>query len=416
MTDKKDYYELLGIDKSADDATIKKAYRKLAVKYHPDKNIDNKAEAEIKFKEIAEAYEVLSNPDKRQKYDKFGHAGLQESGAGPSPDFFNDIMKNFFGMGAAAQEEDVPDIEITEEVTLEELFVGKTVKRQIHRHSLCKPCNATGCADGKEHKCKNCNGNGVVIKQVRMGPMIQHMHEKCNVCNSTGVEKNTVMCSTCGGKRAVRESKVVEIHIPKGAASKNIITIHNEGNEIPADERRGNKSRSNINIVIQEKPHPALKRMFVIRGKKDDPDPADLLLEAEISLAESLCGFQRKIRQLDGSEFNFEVNNLIKHGEVIVIKGKGMPVLNKDNEYGDMFISFSVKYPDEIPKQTKLRLWQLMTNTSYPTKDKENANMVEILPIDKYQPKVKKNTNQTRSHTFTFNGMFPGGMQFNFPF
>lgn len=415
---KEDYYKVLGVDKSADETTIKKAYRKLAMKWHPDKNIDNKQEAEVKFKEIAEAYEVLTNPDKRNKYDQYGHEGLKEMGnGGPSEDILRDMMKNFFGMGGSAQEEDsVPDIETHEELSLEDLYVGKTIKKSISHFSICKTCDNTGCADGKEHKCKKCDGKGVSLRIIQMGPMIQQIQEQCKDCRTTGIEKGVEICKKCNGKRAVKETTEITVKIPRGAHGNSAVKVEGMGNEIPANERKG-RDRSDVIVHIKEKPHAILKRMFVIRGRKDNADPADLLMDVEITLAESLCGFQKKIKHLDGKEFSLDIQNIVKNDDIIVIKGKGMPVTNKMSEYGDMFIKFVVKYPDEISKQTKQRLWQLMTNTPYQIKDKDPITSVDIIPIDKYQQKHQNFHGQQRGGGMhNIHNMFGGGMPFNFSF
>lgn len=410
MSDKRDYYEILGIAKNSTPEEIRKAYRKLAVRWHPDKNPDNKVESDAKFKEISEAYEVLSNEENRNKYDKFGHEGLRNDGYnGPTSDFMEDIFKHMFGgmgggMGSGMRgdddDDDVPPIQIQENCTLEELYVGKKIKKKIERHNPCAKCNGTGNEDGIEHPCKKCNGQGVTVKVIQMGPMMfQQSHEKCKSCNGTGRDMSVKKCSKCKGTRINKEEVEITCEIPKGAYMKHHIIIENMGNEIPVNERRNGKTRSDVIVFVNEITHDKFKRMFIIKGKKDYPDPADLLLEIDIDLADSLCGLQKKIKHIDGSEFTINHESIIKHGDVFVIENKGMPKMDLPGKYGDLYVSIKINYPDEIPKNIQTRLYQLLTNKPYKIKenDQNTLNMVHI-------NKVNKNKNNSKFDNSGYSG------------
>lgn len=384
MSDKRDYYEVLGISKSATIEEIKKSYRKLALKWHPDRNTDNKEEAENKFKEITEAYEVLTNEDKKQLYDKYGHEGLRNDGySGPSGDFMNDIFRNMFGgMGMGDdddEQKEVPPIKVQIECTLEELFNGKKIKKKIERHNLCTKCNATGCSDGKNHTCKKCNGKGIVTGMKQLGPgMYQQFRTKCGSCNGTCVDKNVKKCTHCKGNMSTTDEVEISFDIPKGAHSQSPIVIQNKGNEIPINERHNNITRSDVVILIREIPHDNFKR--------NKHNPEDLTLNLDIELAESLCGFQKKVKHLDGTEFIINQDNIVKDEDNFIIENKGMPKLEQKNKFGDLYVNIKVNYPNEIPKNVQTRLWQLLTNKPYKIKenDKNIVNMTKVVK-NKYQ-------------------------------
>lgn len=416
MSQKRDYYQVLGVEKTNSAEDIRKAYRKLAVKWHPDKNPDNKAEAETRFKEISEAYEVLSNAEKREIYDNYGHEGLMNEGFnGPSADFMQDIFKQMFGgMGRSAHDDDDDDdiapIQIYENCTLEELYLGKKVKRKIDRNRLCAKCNATGFDDGLDHTCKKCNGQGHVTKMVRLNAMmVTQTQERCKDCNGQGKDKSVKKCTDCKGAGFNKEEVEVSYEIPKGAYSKHYVVIENMGHELPKKMRRGGKSRTDVVIVVNEIQHDKYKRMFVIKGKKDYPDPADLLLEIEIDLADSLCGLQKKLKHIDGNEFLVNYECLIKHGDVFVLDNKGMPKMDNPSKSGDLYISVKINYPTELEKNTQTRLYQLLTGKPYKIKD-VGKNIVNMVHIDKTNKNKRNNPhsgfNEFRGFSGQNNGSF----------
>lgn len=377
MSNKEDYYSVLGLDKN-DNPTldnIKNAYRKLAVKWHPDKNLNNKEVAEEKFKQITEAYEILSNEEKKEIYDKYGHEGIMNIG-----DPTNDIqamMENFIFGGIGNMFEmfnnnNNNNIQHIEELTLEELYTGKNVISSIERITLCKTCNAFGTYDGLDHKCKKCNGRGKAIKIFRTGNIIQQTYENCKSCNGSGSDSSIKMCKNCNGNGSINEIKEISFFIPPGSYNSHVITIEKQGNEIKFGYR------TNIDIYVKEKKHELFKRNFHIRNKKET-NVADLLMDLEISLAESLCGFQRNIKFFGGTYLPIGYTKIVKYGDVIIIPKKGMPVMNKKNLYGDLYINIKVIYPqNDFDINTKMSLWKTLTNTSYKN---ISSNIIHGLPI-----------------------------------
>jgi len=405
-----DYYEVLGVPKNASEKEIKKAFKTATLKYHPDKNQGKEKECEDIFKKIVEANSVLSDKDKRETYDKYGKQGLGENG-GMNPDDLQDILKNMFGgrfpfgkMGGFPfgqdqdddSDDDVPDVPVIVDLILEELYTGKQVTKTIERGCLCEACDGTGSEDKKNHTCDHCKGCGMVTIIQQRGNMIQQMMKPCNKCNGKGSD-HTKQCKVCNGNKIISKPYTFECEIPKGAYSKYDITIPGEGNEIPKESRKSNKTRTDIKLVVREIPHNIFKHMFIIEGKKDDADPADLLLDFNISLAESLCGFVKKINHLDGKPYHLSYNKMVKHGEVIVFKGLGMPSLEKENEFGDLYVSVSIDYPDDISSDKKGRLWQILTDTSYPIKNNKKVIEGEQLKAKKSNYK-KQQTHRQQMH------------------
>lgn len=403
----RDYYDVLEISRDASTDDIKKAYRKLAMKWHPDKNPHNFEEANAKFKEITEAQEVLSDNEKRQIYDKFGRDGLSQMGyGGVNVDAMNemrDILRNLFNMHESNNENDIdsnndiPDVVITKEFTLEQLCNDITINETIERVSLCKKCNAKGTSDGIEHNCEKCDGVGKQIHQMGFQQIIQ----ECKSCKGTGIDIKIDKCKQCKGKRAEKEQIEVEFEIKKGAYNRLPIIIPNIGNEIPEEDRKDNndssKTRSNVVLVVTELPHNLYKRMFVISDKKEFVDPADLLMDLEISLADSLCGFQKEINHVNGSKILIRYNKCLKDGNIIIAENQGMPVYDsKSGKTGDLYISVKVNVP-ELSNETKNKLWQVLTGTSHRepfTKDAQH-----IVSIDDYQETIaKKMHKQEKKH------------------
>lgn len=389
MEQKRDYYEVLEVSKTATIDEIKKSYRKLALKWHPDRNPDNKVEAETKFKEISEANEVLTNEEKKELYDKFGHEGLKNDGFGAGGMDAEDIFRMFTGMGGNMfnmrshdDGDDIPPIKIQENCTLEDLYNGKKIKKKIERCSLCPKCNATGCADGVQHVCKKCKGKGRVTEIKQMGQFITQQVIECRDCNGTCLDKNAKKCLNCKGTMTLKEQVEINFEIPKGAFSKSPIVIQGMGNEIPHNERRKGKSRSDVYVVIVEVAHDKYKRMVPIKGK-NEIDPSDLSIDLEIDLAESLCGFQRKLKFLDGKELLISHDSLTKNKEIFVVEGKGMPKLNK-NKLGNLYVNILIKYPEDLPKNVQTKLWQVLTGKSSRIKenDKDAVTMNKLKAAD----------------------------------
>jgi len=398
-----DYYQILELERTATPIEIKKNYRSLALKWHPDKHseFDEKMKeiAQEKFKQIAEAYSVLSDPEKRNIYDKYGKEGLQNQGM-PGPDI-NDILRNF-GMfnndNDNDNDNDISPVTLTEELPLEILYKGTKLKKEIERYNLCADCKGTGSDDGLEHKCGGCNGIGFKIKNVMLRPgMIQQMKEQCNTCGGSGNEIKE-KCKKCSGKCCDKGKIELEFVIKPGSGNKTYVKIDNQGNEIPYNERKKNNERSDVVLIIREQQHPIFKRHFVIKGIKERPEPSDLLYELEISLAESLCGFQKTIKHISGSEKNIKSDEIIKHGEVLIIPGLGMPDYDDKKKFGDLYVHVSVANIS-LDSKKKNRLWQILTDTSYPVRE-NTKNVCEMLSVEEFNKKYKKHKKKKHEQNY----------------
>ena len=335
-----DYYEVLNVSRDANETEIKKAYRKLAQKWHPDKNPNNTTEAEVEFKKIAEAYEVLSDTEKRSIYDTYGHEGLKNNGFDASNvdmhDFFSSMFEEMhgspFGNMQNAQfgmRNNDNNIIIAKEFSLEDLYHGTKIKESFERESLCKKCNGHGTSDAVNHNCTDCNGKGSVVQTIRQGPFVQQMVQSCAKCKQTGISGNVKKCSVCNGRKLFKENCTVEFNVEAGSFDKMGVVVENQGNI-----NLENNERSNVVLVVREKKHNIYNRMFVISGKKEHVDPADLLTEITISYAESVCGFERELQHVSGHKINICYDSMVREGEIIIVPQKGMKRCsnNKNNK------------------------------------------------------------------------------------
>ncbi|CAN6477967.1 unnamed protein product [Victoria cruziana] len=293
------YYEVLGVPKSASQDELKKAYRKAAIKNHPDKGGDPE-----KFKELAQAYEVLSDPEKREIYDQYGEDALKEGmgGGGPSHNPF-DIFESFFGGGFGGssrgrRQKRGEDVVHTLKVSLEDLYNGTSKKLSLSRNVLCPKCKGKGSKSGASGRCSGCQGSGMKVSIRQLGPgMIQQMQHVCPECRGSGeVISDKDRCGQCKGEKVVQEKKVLEVHVDKGMQHGQKIVFQGEADEAP-DTVTGD-----IVFVLQLKEHSKFKR------KLDD-----LFVEHSLSLTEALCGFQFALTHLDGRQLLIKSNS----GEII---------------------------------------------------------------------------------------------------
>lgn len=439
------YYEILGINNNATKEEIKKAYKKVALEAHPDKHPEEtRDEATSRFKKICEAYGVLSDDAKRDIYDRFGadavddlnnlnaHNNEEEQphvfmGNFPK-DFFTglsgfgefEFSKMFSGMngsmggfkfktrtGSGSESESstdsspdndsesesnlddtpVQDLHIEHEITLELLYTGTTVKKSIYRFNLCKKCEGSGTKKQKASKCTDCEGSGNVQRKVKKSSGTQTISEKCRKCKGSGksnkVDKTFEPCNTCSGNRVCQEEYQIEFKVYPGAYSGTKITIENEGHQIPKEYIKDDKTRTNIIIHLDEIPHQVFKRNFMIESFMDSVDPADLLVELEISLGESLCGFSKKITHLSGSPIDISYNTTVKPEDILVYKNMGMEVytgktISKSKKlYGNLYIHLKVKYP-EMTKINKEQIWKALEGSTYKQVDDQTNNLVSI--------------------------------------
>jgi DnaJ family protein A protein 2 len=382
--DNTEYYEHLNITKDASEKEIKKAFRKSALRWHPDKNQDNLAEAEKEFKKIVEAHEVLSNPEKKEIYDKYGKNGLSNEGLN-SRGGVDDIFKKFFGtsnFGFDMQQEDkcgVPDIEIVTNLTLDEIYYGKKEIRNIVRQSLCKGCCGSGSKDGMEHECNSCEGKGKILHVRQMGFMAQQFVKQCDDCRGTGTDLSYARCSVCKGSKLVDENVRLSFDIPPGIYEGADIIKSNEGNELSLfDQSQYGFERSNIVIHIKEN-HKNSKytRKFTIKNKVT-PDPANLLLDIPITVEESLCGVNKQIKHFNKT-INIQYSSIIKHNDIVVIQSSGLPKF-KQSGNGDLFIQFKINYNNlKLNEEEKGVIWELITKTKFIPNELES-----VINIDKY--------------------------------
>lgn len=333
-------YTLLEVTPDADDSAIKKAYRKLAMKWHPDKNAHN-AEAADKFKEISHAYEILSDPQKRSIYDQYGEEGLSGEGAGGGmsaedlfSQFFGGMGGGMFGGGGGMQQPQGPkksrDIVHVHKVSLEDIYKGKVSKLALQKNVICPKCDGRGGKEGAVKKCAGCNGARVKTMMRQMGPMIQRFQTVCPDCNGEGEQiREKDRCKNCNGKKVVTERKVLHVHVDKGVKDGAKVVFQGEGDQgpdiIPGD----------VIFVIETKPHPRFQR-------KED----DLFYHAEIDLLTALAGGQIAIEHLDGRWLTVSIlpGEVISPGQVKVVSGQGMPSY-RHHDFGNLYIQFDVKFP-----------------------------------------------------------------------
>lgn len=351
MSDKRDYYEVLGVSKSANESEIKKAYRKLALKYHPDKNPDNK-EAENKFKEAAEAYEVLSNGDKRAKYDRFGHAGLGggNGGFGGGMDM-NDIFSNFgdiFGGGfggsfggsrsGGARVVKGTNLRVKMKLTLEEIAEG--VKKKIKVNKLVN-------ADGVTFKnCGTCDGSGRVtrVAQTFLGAM--QTQSTCPTCQGAGktIDKKP---SDADQNGLVRKEEVIEIEIPAGVEEGMQLSVSGKGNAGPFNGIAGD-----LIVVIEEVAHEFLRR-----------DGEHVHFDAYINFVDAVLGESIEIPTITGKA-KIKIEPGTQSGKMLRLKGKGLPVLQR-HQTGDMFVHINVWTPKKVSKEEKEILETLKASENF---------------------------------------------------
>lgn len=348
MADKRDYYEVLGVSKSADENEIKKAYRSLAKKYHPDMNPGDK-EAEAKFKEVNEAYDVLSDPDKKSKYDQYGHAAFDPSsgmggggfGFGDFGGFdINDIFSSFFGggMGGGTRRNgpirgDNVSIRLT--LTFEEAVFGCKKEVSYNKVQKCAECSGTGAEKGTEpKKCPTCGGNGQVRVQQRSPFGVIQTTKPCDNCRGTGkiIEKK---CSNCRGTGFVRVPKKLEVNIPAGIDDGQQIGLKYQG----SDGMNGG-SAGDLNIVISVRPSSVFER-----------DGYDLYCEIPITYAEATLGATIDIPTLEGSQ-KFDIPEGTQTGTTFTLKNKGVTRVNSKTR-GNLYVTVTVEVPKNLNNSQK---------------------------------------------------------------
>jgi molecular chaperone DnaJ len=350
--EKRDYYDILGVSKSASQEEIKKAYRKKAIQHHPDKNPDDK-EAEKKFKEAAEAYEVLRDSEKRQRYDQFGHAGVKNGagGFGGGGMSFEDIFSQFgdifgdagfgggvgggFGGGSRQRVNKGSNIRVKVKLTMDEIANGTTKKIKIKKYLSCDACHGTGEKNGNSSRtCPTCHGSGVEtqVTNTILGQM--QSRTTCRTCSGTG---KTIQerCPKCNGEGIVRDEEVVEVKIPAGMSEGIQLSVSGKGNAA----RRGGIN-GDLLVVVEEIEHPDLIR-----------DGNDLLYNLFISIPDAVIGATATIPTLDG-KVKVKIEPGTQSGKILRLRSKGVPDINGYGK-GDLLVKVNIFIPKNLPKEDR---------------------------------------------------------------
>lgn len=345
---KRDYYEVLGVKRDAEEAEIKKAYRRIAMKYHPDRNSDDK-DAEEKFKEASEAYEILSDEQKRAAYDRMGHAAFDNGGMGGGGgagfgDIFGDVFGDIFGGGRARQRggpQRGSDLRYNLEVDLEEAVHGTTTKIRIPTLVACKPCDGSGAKPGsKPVTCNTCGGVG----QVRMQQGFFAVQQTCPTCRGRGTTISDP-CTTCRGNGRLEEEKTLSVKIPPGVDNGDRIRLAGEGEAGTAGGPSGD-----LYVQIAVRPH----RIFEREGK-------NLYCEVPISFVDAALGGEIEVPTLDGKVM-LKVPEETQTGKLFRLRGKGVvPV--RGGQAGDLICKVAVETPVKLSKQQKEILRQFQATT-----------------------------------------------------
>lgn len=374
MATKRDYYEVLGVDKKATAQEIKAAYKKMAIKYHPDRNPDNK-EAEEKFKEAAEAYDVLRDENKRARYDQFGHEGL--NGAGGFGGGFNggsmnmdDIFSMFgdifgghgsfggfggFGGGGRSrgpQKFRGSDLRMRVRLNLSEIASGCTKKFMVKKDVTCPHCKGSGAEGGKDatETCTQCHGNGYVVRSQQSIFGMMQTQSVCPTCNGDGkVIKNK--CSHCQGEGIIKGEELVEVQIPAGVAEGMVVTVQGKGN---AGRRNG--INGDVQVIITEEPNKELIR-----------DGNDLVYNLLLSFPTAVLGGSVEVPTVDG-KVKIKIEPGTQPGKVMRLRGKGLPVLDsygRTHGNGDELIQISIYVPESLSKDEKNMMEKLQESSNF---------------------------------------------------
>ena len=372
MAEKRDYYEVLGVSRDATDDQLKKAYRKLAKKYHPDANPNNKEEAEKKFKEVNEAYETLSDAQKRRMYDQFGPDGPQGFGGAGGPfggqggyyssgfdfsgfggfDGFDDlgdlgsIFSNIFGGGSRRGRRNGPirgaDINARMEITFEQAFLGTEKEIVVNRNEKCEVCNGTGAKPGTSvTKCTVCNGTGKVqqIQNTILGQV--QTTRICSNCHGSG-EVIKEPCDACKGRGTVRKQRRIKVKIPAGIDDGNIFEIEGQGE--PGEKGGPN---GNLRITIKVKKHSYYRR-----------EGRNVLCDIPITITQATLGAELEIPLVDGTKVKYKIPEATQTGTKFVLKGKGFKGV-RSNAQGDFIFTVIVQTPKRLSKEQRELLTKL---------------------------------------------------------
>lgn len=393
------YYDSLELSKNATPTEIKKAYHKMALKYHPDRNPNNKKECEQKFKEISKAYKVLSDANLKGKYDQFGEAGVSENPdmANFNPfDLFSGLsgFSNFGGMfnqNNNFTEKKTPAQEYVLNVDLNILYTGAAKKIKVNRRKKCDFCNGLGGqSENSIITCLLCKGKGQIIKINRLGPMIQQSIQSCYKCKGKGKSiKRGEECLKCNGEKYMSAINPVDFYIKPGSTNGDKIILYGEG-----DWNVNTGCYNDLIIVIKE--------LNGTNGMIREGE--NLLLKLKISLVEALCGVNKIIKHLDNRYLLISYNKVIKPNEKFVIKGEGMQI-NNNMDRGNLIIEFIIEFPNTLSNDRKMYIQKILPK---PTKqiwdiNKEDCNEYNEVKLEPYNNtenyKQENNNNNNNEET-----------------
>lgn len=374
MAEKRDYYEVLGVSKNATADELKKAYRKLALQYHPDRNPGNK-EAEEKFKEAAEAYEVLSNPEKRQRYDQFGFADMSGQGYSGQGMSMDDIFSQFgdlfadFGLGSIfgssfggssrsgrVAREHGSNIRVKVKLNLQEIEKGVKKKIKVNKYVTCDHCHGSGSENGETETCPTCKGRGQVVQTVNSIFGQMQTASTCPQCGGTGKTiKNK--CTHCHGDGIVKGEEVIEIDIPAGVGEGMQLTLRGKGGAGPHNGVSGD-----LLVLIEEEAHPDFER-----------DGSNLIYNLFISVTDAILGTDAEVPTVSG-KVRIKIAPGTQSGKVLRLRGKGLPNVNSYGT-GDLLVNVNVWIPKKVSKEEEKILQGLSKSESFkpnPTDDERS--------------------------------------------
>jgi len=374
---KRDYYEVLGVSKSASEDEIKKAYRQKALQFHPDKNPDDK-DAEEKFKEAAESYEVLSHPEKRKKYDQYGHAGLGSQGFGGGGMSMDDIFSNFgdifgggfadlFGFGGGQQRstgrrvQRGSNLRIRVKLTLEEVANGVEKKVKVSKQIVCQACNGSGAGgSGSVNTCSTCKGRGQVTRVTNTFLGQMQTATTCPTCHGEG-EVVTKKCSTCMGAGTTKGEEVITVKLPPGVTDGIQLSMSGKGNAAPRNGVPGD-----LIIVVEEIPHDDFVR-----------EELNVYYEHYLSFPEAALGTTIEVPTISGKA-RVKVPAGTQPGKLFRLKGKGIPMLNRSGVVGDQMIFVNVYVPEKLSSEEKELVQKIQEHKGFqPDTKKKDRNFFE---------------------------------------
>lgn len=369
MAEKRDYYEVLGVSKSATPEEIKKAYRQLALKYHPDRNPDDK-DAEEKFKEAAEAYSVLSDENKRARYDRYGFAGMNggsASGGGFSGGFgdfdLNDILNSVFGRGfdfggfnfggfgggsgrGGVARQRGSNIRVKVKLNLQEIAKGVKKKIKVSKYVTCDHCHGSGSENGATETCPTCHGRGQVVQTVNSFFGAMQTASVCPTCGGTGqIIKNK--CKHCQGEGIMKGEEIIDIEIPAGVGNDMQLTVRGKGNAGPHNGINGD-----LIVVIEEE-----------ESKDFERDGSNLIYNLFLTIPEAILGTQAEVPTIDG-KVRVKIAPGTQSGKVLRLRGKGLPNINSYGS-GDMLVNVNVWIPKKVTKEEEKMLEELAKSENF---------------------------------------------------